>query len=215
LKEKGKAKQISFLNRIKNMISGEQSNEFNSKGFQANLRKMRVEKDEKRKSENNESQIDGFISDNSGIISMQNRLRKKRMDAEFERQTDETEIQRRDTKKLDQNSVEKELKIAGADENTHIVKTEGFTQLETTLENEQNQRSAIVEINRIKGLENWDRENLKKAYRGRQYGGKDKVSFSIKTEDGRTVELNLQQIRAMEKFIKADIQNAEDEEKVA
>jgi len=213
LKEKGPDKQRSFLNRIKTMISGEQSNEFNSKGFQANLRKMREEKNEKRKSEGNRSKIDGFVSDNFGIISMQNRLMKKRMGAELAGQNDKTEIQRRDAKKLDKNSVEKELKIAGADEKTHIVKDEGFTQVETTQENSQSQRSAIVEINRVKGLEHWDRENLKKAYRGKQYGGKDKVSFAIKTEDGRTVELNLQQIRAMEKFIKADMQNAEDEEK--
>ena len=216
LKAQGKEKQTAFLTRLKRMISGEQSESFDGSGFQKNLRKMRDDKKVREKS------AEGVVrktekTDDSAFISMQNNLRNKRIQMNnMERGKDEDQMNiKRGTDKVDKTAVEDELKSAGAENNARILKDENFMQIESVGEGERTQRAALVEINRVKSLEHWDRENQKKEYRGKQYGGKDKVSFSVKTDDGRTVELTLQQIRAMEKLLKADIQGTEEEGKAA
>jgi len=198
------------------MISGEQSESFDGSGFQKNLRKMREDKKFKEKSESN---ISGKAdkSDDSAFAFMQNSLREKRMqmnNTEYNKDENQKNL-RRDSEKVDKSAVDGELKTVSNDKNTRVFKDENFIQVESVGEDEKGQRAALVEINRVKSLEHWDRENQKKEYRGKQYGGKDKVSFSVKTDDGRTVELNLRQIRAMEKLLKADIQGLDDKEKTA
>lgn len=211
LKEKGRDKQNSFFIRLKRMVGGEQSENFNENSFQKNLRKVRDVKSVAKMSDNR-APAGSEKSEDDDFISLQNSLRRKRGQmnkAEESPDTDQSGLGK-NVRQVDRGEVESEIKEVATDKSARVLKDENYIQIESVGEGSKGERAALVEINRMKSLEHWDRENQKKEYRSYREGGKDKVSFSIKTDDGRTVELTLQQIRAMEKMLKADIEGADE-----
>ena len=235
LKQQGREKQTNFLRVIHNITKGEQSNKFDEGGFQANLQEMRQEK--QKKEEPRVTLSEPTVTKKEGkLFSFQDRFRKRRMAAQGqhdeslslvpEHKEGEGNVlsfqdqlrqkrqvgQRRDSESIDRSGVEEEVKSVESDSRAHVFRDEGFIQAESKDENNETHRAVIANINKEKDLKHLNTEHKKKELKGKGEGGHDKVSFAIKTDDGRTVELNLQQIRAMERFIKADMRSPVDEE---
>ncbi len=233
LKQQGKEKQTNFLRVIQNITKGEQSNKFDEGGFQANLQEMRKEKQRQK------PQVaisEPAVKKKGNLFSLQDRFRRKRMEAQEEQgehmeaepdnKKDKGGIfsmqsqlrkkrevtQRRDSESIDSGALEEEVQNIAADKQAHLFRDEGFIQAESKDQNNETHRTVIANINREKDLKHLDTEHQKKELKGKGEGGHDKVSFAIKAEDGRTIELNLQQIRAMERYMKADMQGVFDED---
>jgi hypothetical protein len=179
LKKRGKGKRKTFLNRLQRMFSREQRDQFDAKGFQARLRKDRVEKQEKTLEQTSNK---GITTDN--MINLQQKLKEKRVEKSGRRHGD---------------SVEK-----SGIEKADVVKEEGFTQIKTSEDDGHIHRKAQLEINRVKGMERFFIEDQKQQFRGKEEGGRDDLSLAVHTDDGRTVELDLTEIRAMEKYLEEE-----------
>jgi hypothetical protein len=201
LKEQGREKRKTFLSRIRRMVAGEQNSRFNASGFQANLRQ--IKKDEVKSPNPIPEKLETGKAGMGKMLSLQDKLKQQRAQMQKSEDKDHT----KNAGSVDVSEIKDELKSAESDGRGRVVKDEGFVQVEAVGKNGEEQRSALLEINREKSLEHFSREDQKKEYRGASQGGQDKISFAIKTDDGRTVELNLQQIRSMEKFMEEDVRN--------
>ncbi|MBN1258779.1 hypothetical protein JXA05_03405 [Candidatus Peregrinibacteria bacterium] len=191
LKAKGPEKRRSFLEKLRVMFTGEQKDSFDAKSFQARLKKNRKETAEKETEEKG--------GGNSGMFELQAGLRQKR------------EKETRHTEAVDQSVVNEEMKAMDKNEKTHAIKLEGFKQVERA-EGDHTKRITQVEINREKGMDRFFFEDQRKNFKGKPQGGHDDLSMAVKAEDGRAVELNLTEIRAMERFLKQQ-EERETEEK--
>ncbi len=83
----------------------------------------------------------------------------------------------------------------------HIIDEEGFRQVKTLEDHGHTRRKTQLEINREKAMDQFFVEDNKQQFRSREQGGKDDLSLAVRTEDGRTVELDLKEIRALEKYL--------------
>ncbi|MDH5596582.1 MAG: hypothetical protein OEY44_00635 [Candidatus Peregrinibacteria bacterium] len=98
----------------------------------------------------------------------------------------------------------------------HVVEEEGFLQVETRGEGGNlTQRDTLVQMNDDRSLDRFMTEDSKRAYRSEKDGGTDDVSLAIQTQDGRTVELELQEIRHLEGYLNASNDNASEEKAAA
>lgn len=185
LGKEGGEKRKSFLHRIKLMFTGEQKDSFDAKGFQARLHQDRVEKD---KEEKGTIRVEGRNSSNA--FELQQNLRKQ-------------QAPNKEAESMDEGAIRKEMEKAGADGLSHSINLEGFQQVEKDEEG-HTRRTAQVTINREKGMDRFLFEDQQNRFRGKKEGGKDDLSLSARTDDGRTVELNLTEIRAMEKFLEEE-----------
>jgi len=183
LEKKGGGKRGTFLQRVTKMFMGAQETNFDAKGFGA---KLGQDRQEARKKETEQ-----FTPDrDSGPNDFQKELAGKR--------------QAINSTEMDKEAVEDEMDAFKPDKRSHVLKVEGFRQVETQDDSGHSKRSAQVEINRDKGMERFFFEEQQHAYRGKEQGGKDDLSLAVKSEDTGVVEMKLRDIRAMEKFLEEE-----------
>ncbi len=192
LKKHGKEKRKTFLNRLQRMFSREHRDQFDATGFQSSLRDNRVKKEEKAS-----EQASGKDVANNNVIDLQQKLKEKRVERSG----------RRHGESVDRSGVEQE--IHNLEEKADVVKEEGFTQIKTSENDGRTHRKAQLEINRVKGMERFFIEDQKQQFKGKEEGGRDDLSLAVHTDDGRTVELDLIEIRAMEKYLKEEEKNSD------
>jgi hypothetical protein len=88
-----------------------------------------------------------------------------------------------------------------------ITENLGFIQVES----KEGERTAQVTINEEEGMKRFFTEDGKHKYRSEEEGGSDDLSLAIHTDSGRTVELDLQEIQALQKHLKKNEEERLDE----
>jgi len=189
LKEKGADKKKTFLSSIKRIFRNERRDEFDAKGFQTRLHKDREQLAGKEKSE--DPHEEGM---SASVMDLQQKLVRAR--AKSNKPEEKT---RKNLHEVDKSGIEEEMSELEGSGRAHVLKEEGFKQVES-IEDGRTQRKTQVEINREKGMNKFLSEDSKRSFRGKAEGGKDDVSLAVHMQDGRAVELNLGDIRAMEKY---------------
>jgi hypothetical protein len=175
------------------MFTGETKDNFDASGFHSGLRKSR-EAVEDRKGGIVENQADNKESDFNENIR-QKRVKKVK----------------RGVEDVDLAQVDNEMKEIAESQDIKTVEDQGFKQVEFS-EGDKTKRTAQVEINRDKAMDRFFAEDFRHGYKGRQEGGADDLNLAVHSKDGRTVELNLTEIRAMEKYMEEDLANADEEQ---
>ena len=182
LEKKGGGKRGIFLNRIKRMFTEERADSFNADDFQSKLKRdkkdIKPEKTDTRKS---------AAADKNEVTDFQESLRRKRSGekGQAEQSASETETEM------------KKFEMSGK---ARVVSEDGFRQVETEGKEGTTKRKARIEINREKGIDRFLVEDSKHGYRMKSEGGKDEISIAFRTNDTSTVELKLNEIRAMEEY---------------
>lgn len=180
LKKRGQDKRKTFLNRLSRMLGSEKKDQFDITDFQSDLRNNRGKKED-----NNPNQVSEKNISADNIIDIQKRLAKKRSE--------------------NINQITQEIKPK---EQARFVKEDGFKQIKTSEDDGHIHRKAQLEINRTKGMEQFFIEDGKQEFRSREDGGRDNLSLAVHADDGRTVDLDLNEIRAMKKYLEEE-QNAD------
>jgi hypothetical protein len=189
LKEKGADKKQTFLSSIKRIFRNERRDDFDAKGFQARLHKDREQLAGQDKPEGPHKE-----GVSASVMDLQQKLVRERA-----KSNGPEEKTRKNLHEVDKSGVEEEMSELEGSGKAHVLKEEGFKQVES-IEDGRTQRKTQVEINREKGMNKFLSENSKRGFKGKAEGGKDDVSLAVHMQDGRAVELNLGDIRAMEKY---------------
>jgi hypothetical protein len=123
---------------------------------------------------------------------------------------------KRDTKgrgaddEVDFSQIEGDAEILEEGGKAKVTEDTGFVQVESKGDGEKAYREAQVTINEEDGLKRFLIEDGKRDYRAEEEGGNDDVSLAIYTDSGRTVELDLQEIRALRKHLQESEEEQED-----
>ncbi|MBU0577469.1 hypothetical protein KJ742_03385 [Patescibacteria group bacterium] len=187
LKKRGTDKRDSFLNRVTKMFVNERRDNFDASGFQSRLRNDREESETKQT-----DQVTQQENTSADVIDLQERLRQSR-----------AKESRRQNEDADRTGIEDEMKTLEKTKKAHAVDQDGFRQVEMK-KDDHTHRKAQVEINRERAMDRFFIEDHKNKYRSTLEGGHDDLSLAVKTQDGRTVELNLEEIRAMQRYMEQE-----------
>jgi hypothetical protein len=185
LSKAGKEKKRTFLNRIKKMFAEERHDQFDATGFQVRLQKDREE------SEKNIKKRPVTEKETDNVIDFQAKLKEKRTG-------------HRHSESVDRTALEEEMRDMEKTGQAHIVDDEGFKQVKISEEHGRTRRKAQVEINREKAMERFFIEDNRQQFKGKEQSGQDDLSLAIRAEDGRTVELDLKEIRALEEYLEQE-----------
>lgn len=101
---------------------------------------------------------------------------------------------------VDLHQIKKDTKILEEKGGAKVTEDRGFVQVESK-EGDKTARKAQVTINEEDGMKRFFTEDGKHNYRAKEEGGHDDLSLAIKTDSGRTVELDLQEIQALQKHL--------------
>ena len=185
LEKRGEGQTRSFLLRIKKMFAHEHRDQFDATDFQS-----RLNEDRKTKKEETEEKAESIIkSSTDNVISLQDKMRESRTKS------------RRHGKSIDRTDLKEEMRELEEFDQTKIVDEKGFRQVETSEKDDHSKRITQLQMNREKAMDHFFAEDHKRQYRSKEEGGHDDLSLAISADDGRTVELNLTEIRAMEKYL--------------
>ncbi len=214
---KSKEEARGLLRIVKSVTrGGQQSDSYDASGFQSSLRKKKEENVEKEEVAENET-------DDNNVMDFQQALREKREGKKVDKKRswnpfakktqpeqidedkpEETEIElsaetRRTSKAVDKSAIKEEVSEMQEIGNAKMVDDRGF--LEVQMDEE---RETMIQINRSEARSRLLFENQRRQYKGRQDGGKDNMTFAVKTEGSQTIELDLTQVRAMEKALEKE-----------
>ena len=195
LKESGGNKRRTFLGRMKRMFREEQKDNFDAKGFQARLHKDREESVDKNKTVETRLGAPQDEENNRSTVDFQQKLSQARAKGEKNQEKGRTNME-----EVDKSGIEDEMRQLKQEGKAKIVKEEGFKQVESVGDDGHTQRKTQLEINRKKAMDRFFTEDFKHEYKGKTEGGHDDLSLAVRMEDGRAVELKLDDIRAMEKY---------------
>ncbi len=93
-----------------------------------------------------------------------------------------------------------------------VIKDNGFLQVESEDQKGDVQRDIQVTVNEEDGMKRFLSENGRHHYQAENDGGKDDLSLAIQAGSGRTVELDLQEIRALQKYLKLSEQDKSEDQ---
>ena len=219
LKKRGAGKRDTFLMRLTKMFVNEKQDSYDAGGFQSNLRKNReavnnqIEKKVKRDSKKGDVDAIDFQekfrrtrSKSRSESLVEDQFPQYNIPSLAEYKNQHLHIQKKDVKRnepISREGVNNEMKILETENNAHIVDENGFRQVEVS-NNGHTERKAQVEINRNEAMDRFFVEDNKHQYKSKTEGGMDDLSLAINTQDGRSVELNLTDIRAMKKYMEED-----------
>ncbi len=214
LKKGGKEQTSSFLRIVKSVTrGGQQSDSYDASGFQSSLRKKREEKIEKE-------EVDEHETVDNNVIDFQQALREKRegkMDRKkrswnpFAKKTkpeqvgedqrgEVTDIEsKRTSKSINKSEIKEDVDKLKEVSNAKVIDDRGFFEVQMDEE-----RNTIADITRSEARDRLLFENQRRQYKGKQDGGKDSVTFAVKSEGGQSIELDLTQVRAMEKALEKE-----------
>jgi len=187
LKKRGKEKRSTFLNRIKKMFGEERHDQFDATGFQARLN------EDRKTAEKSHQERSITAKKENNVIDFQQKLKEKRI-----------QKTRGHSESVDRAGIEEEMRDLEKTQKAHVVDEEGFRQVRTSEDHGHTRRKTQLEINREKAMERFFVEDNKQQFRNREQGGQDDLSLAVRTEDGRTVELDLKEIRALEKYLEEE-----------
>ena len=112
--------------------------------------------------------------------------------------------------KVDESGIKDEMKVAESS-GAKVVEDQGFKEVQFE-DSGHTARKTQIQINREKSMDRFFSEDHKHQYRSKTEGGEDELSLAVHAQDGRTVELNLTEIRAMEKYMEEDLQKVDEGE---
>lgn len=103
---------------------------------------------------------------------------------------------------VDVEQIEEDADLLEDAGKARVVKADGFIQVESEGKNGETFRDAQVLINDERSMGRFMSEDGRNSYRSEEAGGNDDLSLAIHTEDNRTVELDLKEVRVLEKYLK-------------
>lgn len=191
LKKRGKEKQGTFLRRVKRMFINENKDSFDASGFQSRLKQNKEDIKERGDVQRKPEESKG-----ADVLDFQSKLK----------------ASRRNNEEVDRTKVDEEMHELEQTGKAKAVDDHGFKQVETKADKGHTERKTQVEINRDQAMDRFFTEDHRHQYRSKIEGGQDDLSLAVHTEDGRTVELNLTEIRAMGKYMEEDMQKVDEGE---
>ncbi len=103
---------------------------------------------------------------------------------------------------VNKKQIDNDTKILEESGKAKVSEESGFIQVESAVGN-KTARQTQVTINASGGMKRFFNEDSKHNYRAEDDGGHDDLSLAIYTDAGRTVELDLQEIRVLHKHMEA------------
>lgn len=97
--------------------------------------------------------------------------------------------------------IEKDEEVLEEQGNSKVTDENGFVQVESEGINGPT-RQVQVTINEEEGLEHFFNEEGRKRFKSSKSGGRDDLSLSVYTDSGRTVEMNLKEVKALQSYLK-------------
>ena len=102
---------------------------------------------------------------------------------------------------VDFSQIEEDAEILEENGKAKVIQDTGFLQIESKDSKGGLQRDIQVTINEEDGMKRFLSENSKNHFETENDGGSDDLSLAIQTDSGRTVELDLQEIRVLKKYL--------------
>jgi hypothetical protein len=210
LKREGNDKRHTFLNRVRRMFGEKQHDKFNATGFQARLREDREKLVDKNKTAETNQSVppkrlqrldDSFQSEETtqSAFRFQQKLSQVRA-----KSGKAQENGRKTMEEVDKTGIEDEMRVLKETKKAHVVNEEGFRQIKTSKGADHIERKAQLEINREKAMKRFFIEDNKQEFQNKEHGGHDDLSLAVRMEGGRTVELDLTEIRALGKYLEEE-----------
>lgn len=110
--------------------------------------------------------------------------------------------------------IGKDAEVLEENEKAEVIDEVGFVQVASN-DNDGVSRQVQVTINEEDGLHHFFSEEGKQSFRASQSGGRDDLSLAIYTDSGRTVEMELKEVRALQNYLKESEQEEKAEKKAA
>ncbi|MBU0706054.1 hypothetical protein KJ657_00545 [Patescibacteria group bacterium] len=202
----------------KKLLSGTSSQPSGIQTAEASLSQIRSKEVREAITETDDILTEQGIGKRGGFLRIVDKMFNQVNRNTFDATSFETEL-RKKTMKVNP-EVKRDIKGRGADDEVdfeqidndtgileesgkaRINESLGFIQIESKAANDGAQRETQVTINEEQGMDRFLAEDSKNSYRAKEADGQDDLSLAVYTDAGRTVELDLHEVRVLKEYLK-------------
>ncbi|MFH0838332.1 MAG: hypothetical protein V1880_03655 [Patescibacteria group bacterium] len=113
-------------------------------------------------------------------------------------------------KEVDFDQIDNDTEILETSGKARVNESLGFIQVESAV-GDKTARQTQITINEDAGLHRFLGEDTKHSYRAQEAGGNDDLSLAIYSDSGRTVELDLREVRTLREYLQKSEEEHEDQ----